>query len=137
MHALPDPGDLTGYRGRVGRVLYFDVVGSTDGTVWGTEVYTDDSALATAAVHAGAVQDGQRGIVRVTILPGLKHYEGSTANGVSTREFDSWYGSYVIDAGPSAQPSSAPASPGRVGEPLRWGPRPHPPRQRQGRRHYG
>lgn len=101
IRASADPGTLVEYRDRVGQVFYFDVVGATDGTIWGTEVYTDDSPLATAAVHAGVLQPGQRGVVRVHVLPALQRYGGSTANGVTSLDYGPWEGSYVVDLAPT------------------------------------
>src|SRR5213079_554523 len=63
----PDPGNVQAQRGQDGKAFYFEVVGTTTGTVWGTEVYTDDSALAAAAVHAGLLKSGERGVIKVTI----------------------------------------------------------------------
>ena len=73
-------GDLLGVRAapeyvmgsegaEAGRTLLFELTGRTDGTVWGTDVYTGDSRLSTAAVHAGAVRAGERGFVRATGPP--------------------------------------------------------------------
>lgn len=46
---------LTAYRDFVNTPLYFRVTAPKDGSgrIWGSGVYTDDSALATAALHAG------------------------------------------------------------------------------------
>ena len=44
----------------IGATYYFRVTGDTTGTLWGTDVYTGDSALATAAVHAGRVRPPAR-----------------------------------------------------------------------------
>ncbi|MDB5356973.1 MAG: blaR1 2 [Phycisphaerales bacterium] len=96
-NAQPDPGNLTQFRDKVGESFYFDVTGSTDGSIWGDLRYTDDSALATAAVHAGILQPGQRGVVRVTMLAGRDHYEGTTRNGVTSASYGPWPGSYCID----------------------------------------
>ena len=41
----------------VGASFYFRVTGATEGPLWGTDVYTGDSALAAAAVHAGLDRD--------------------------------------------------------------------------------
>jgi hypothetical protein len=94
---LADPGVLVGYRAKTDEVFYFKVVGSTDGEVWGTGVYTDDSPLATAAVHAGVLKKGETGIVKVTILAGEASYTGSTANEVTTSEYGQWEGSYKVE----------------------------------------
>ncbi|PVH28270.1 hypothetical protein DDE20_13805 [Pararhodobacter oceanensis] len=91
---LPDPGNLTGFRNRVGQTLLFQVTGASGGSVWGTNIYTDDSTLSRAAVHAGLVQVGQSSVVQVTILPGQQSYAGSTSNGVTTSNYGQWTGSY-------------------------------------------
>jgi len=94
---LENPGILTAYRGKNDEVFYFRVTGSTDGEVWGTGLYTDDSPLAAAAVHAGVVKKGETAIVKVTILAGESSYTGSTANEVTTSEFGQWEGSYKVE----------------------------------------
>ncbi len=91
---LPDPGTLVDYRDSVGENLTFLVTGSTDGSVWGTDVYTDDSSLATAAVHAGLLRPGEEGVVTVAILPGQQSYAGSDRNGVAASSWGEWPGSY-------------------------------------------
>jgi LCCL domain len=95
--ALPDPGTLTGHRGDVGKTLLFDVTGNPNGSAYGTDVYTDDSTLATAAVHAWALAAGQRGVVKVTVLGGQDSYPASTRNGVTSRSWGNWVGSYRVE----------------------------------------
>ncbi len=96
---LPDPVTLTGYRGKNGQSYYFEVTGNSNGgTVWGSDVYTDDSSLARAAVHAGILKNGEKGVVKVTILPGQIAYIGSTRNGIETSPYGAWEGSYVVEA---------------------------------------
>ncbi len=95
---IDDPGTLTGYRGKADDVVYVRVTGTDDGTVWGTGVYTDDSSLATAAVHAGLLKKGESGIIKVTILAGQASYTGSTENEVATAEYGEWDGSFKVEA---------------------------------------
>lgn len=94
---LDDPGTVDGYRGQIGKVLLFRVTGTNSGSVYGTDYYTDDSSLATAAVHAGALRNGETGVVRVTILRGTRSYQGSTRYGVTSSGWDSWYGSFSVE----------------------------------------
>jgi len=96
---LPDPGRLQIQVTDIGKVFHFEVVGNPQGAVWGTEVYTSDSFLAAAAVHAGVLQTGQKGIVRVRVLPGQKSYQGSTANGVTSRDWGKWTVSFTVEKG--------------------------------------
>ncbi len=98
-NASSDPGNLISYRGRLGERINFTVRGNAlGGGVYGTGVYTDDSVLASAAVHARVLRTGEVGIVTVTILPGQNGgYAGSTQNGVTSAPRSSpWPGSYTI-----------------------------------------
>ena len=95
---LPDPGTLVPYRSKFGTTLLFRVTGKRSGSVYGTSVYTDDSRLAAAAVHAGALVPGQTGVVKVTILPGQPRYPSSYRNGVKSRAWGAWTGSYRVEA---------------------------------------
>jgi len=96
--ALPDPGTLVTFRGQLGKVLYFEVTGANRGTVWGTDIYTDDSSLAAAAVHAGVLTLGQKGVVKVTLLPGQGFYQGTARNGITTANWNAWNASYKVEA---------------------------------------
>jgi len=75
------------------------VTGDDTGSLWGTDVYTDDSSLATAAVHAGVLHRGETGIVKVQILPGRSQYEGTSRHGVVSRSYGAWGGSYRVSPG--------------------------------------
>src|SRR5207253_5473981 len=66
--ALADPGNLLAYNGQINQTFSFRVTGGVVGTIWGTDIYTTDSQLAMAAVHAGALKVGETGVVRVRIV---------------------------------------------------------------------
>jgi hypothetical protein len=87
-NVLPDPGTLLAFQGQLGKTLAFRVTGSVNGSVWGTETYTLDSTLAAVAVHMGIVQPGKTGIIRVTVIPSLPAYQGSTRNGVTSANYN-------------------------------------------------
>ena len=95
----PDPGQLRIEMADIGKVFHFEVVGNPQGTVWGSEVYTSDSRLAAAAVHAGVLPPGQKAVVTVRILPGQKSYRGTTANGVTSRNWGKWKLSFTVEKG--------------------------------------
>jgi hypothetical protein len=94
--ADPDPGTLAELVNPVGRTYYFRVTGSTAGGVWGTDVYTADSSLAAAAVHAGALRDGETGVVRVQVVAALAAYAGSARNGITSNNWDAYPVAYTI-----------------------------------------
>ncbi len=80
-----------------GTTYYFRVTGAVDGSLWGTDVYTGDSALASAAVHAGAVKAGETALVRVTVVDPLAKYQGSVRNGVTSHDYGRYGTAYRVD----------------------------------------
>lgn len=94
---LPDPGSLTSFRSVIGGVYQFNVTGSLEGSLWGSNVYTDDSSLAIVSVHAGLLSAGQSAVIRVIISPGLSFYVANTANGITSSAYNSeWDGSFSV-----------------------------------------
>lgn len=71
-----------------------------DGRLYGTDVYTDDSYICRAAVHAGAIDAIDGGTVRVVPAPGRGAYASSERNGVRSGTWGAWGGSYRIERGP-------------------------------------
>jgi cold shock CspA family protein len=69
-----------------------------EGVVWGTDIYTDDSSICTAAVHAGLITFADGGEVTFELVEGQEAYTGSTANGVTTNDYGSWGGSFSFVA---------------------------------------
>jgi hypothetical protein len=92
------PDTLQAYAEAIGQTFYFRVIGRTTGEIWGTDLYTADSDLGTAVVHAGVLHNGQEGLVKVVILPGAESYPGSVRHGVSSASWGSWTGSYRLEA---------------------------------------
>ncbi len=92
LQAQPDPGSLSSLPPQPsGTQVLFEVIGSSGGIVWGSDVYTHDSDLATAAVHAGVLREGERGIVRVIYTDTLNvAFTGAPRNGVWSEDFGPW-----------------------------------------------
>jgi hypothetical protein len=80
-----------------GATFYFRVTGATEGSLWGTDVYTGDSSLAVAAVHSGAVKPGETAVVRVTVMRPLNHYQGSVRSGVTSHDYGRYGTAYRVD----------------------------------------
>jgi hypothetical protein len=81
------PGGMHGLCGTPGTTYYLKITGVAEGQVWGTDIYTRDSVLGAAAVHAGLLKPGQTAVLRVTIMPGQASYQGSARNGVTTSDY--------------------------------------------------
>ena len=101
--SAPAPGDvavaptnMSDYIGKYDILYIFKVTGQTDEAIWGgkNNVYTTDSHIGTAAVHAGVLKAGQTGIVKIKIMPGQNAYPEITRYGITSHEFGEWDGSY-------------------------------------------
>jgi hypothetical protein len=82
----------------IGATYYFRVQGATQGPLWGTDVYTGDSALSVAAVHAGLVKPGATEVLKVTVVAPLPRYLGSVRNGVTSHDFGRYGTAYRLSA---------------------------------------
>jgi hypothetical protein len=80
----------------VGATYYFRVTGESEGPLWGTDVYTGDSALAVAAVHAGQVKVGQTAIVKVKVVTPPPAFAGSVRHGVASHDFGRYGSAYSL-----------------------------------------
>lgn len=67
------------------------------GSLWGTDTYTDDSSICTAAVHRGRINFRRGGAVKPTKAPGQSSYLGSTRNGITSSSYGTWGGSFSIE----------------------------------------
>jgi hypothetical protein len=87
---------MSRHQDQLGKTFVFRVTGATGGFLYGTDVYTTDSTIASACVHAGVLKAGETGIVRVTVLPGQANYESSSRNGVSSSSWSTWPASFKV-----------------------------------------
>ena len=81
-------------REKVGEEYGYKITGSTEGTVWGDGIYTDDSNIAKAAVLEGKCKIGENCIVFIKIIESKSSYGSCTKNGISTSSWGHWDGSY-------------------------------------------
>jgi hypothetical protein len=66
---------------------------------WGSDTYTADSSICTAAVHAGLIGVDAGGDVYIKVVAGQEQYDGSERNGVITQKRGEWLTSFVfVDA---------------------------------------
>lgn len=86
------PATLGAYQQQWGKELVFTVTGHVPGngqqaSVWGTDLYTLDSNLAAAAVHAGIAKPGEAVAVRVRVVQSPPQYVASFRNGVNSSPY--------------------------------------------------
>jgi len=89
--------NATPHRGMDGEQFEYECpAGGEPDTVWGTDVYTDDSSVCTAAVHVGLITLEEGGTVTIEIRPGEDSYESSERNGIESSPYPAWGGSFVV-----------------------------------------
>jgi TIR domain/LCCL domain len=84
---------------------------TADAAIWGTDVYTDDSSLCRAALHAGVITS-QGGPITVMRSEGRPLYVGSTRNGVRSNDYGAYQTSIAFKgtAAPPPGPGLCPAT---------------------------
>ena len=93
------------------------------GGLWGSDIYTADSGICRAAIHAGLISPGG-GVVSVRLEPGRLAYRGSVRNGLQSSDYGQYPKSYVLGPG-GAQAAGGPPPP----PPPQSAPPPPPPAQ--------
>ncbi len=87
----------TQFKGDDGQIYKFECPpNGVAGTIWGSDIYTGDSSICTAAVHAGlfTLEDG--GIVTVEYRPGRKTYGSTERNGITSYTYGEYERSFVV-----------------------------------------
>lgn len=107
------------WAGQVGRVLTFQCQGPFEiYPFFGTDTYTDDSSVCSAAVHAGLIAPRTGGTVSIKLMQGVESFSASTRNGVTSYPSDGWKGQSF---------SFVPVPPGTPPAPTESTPYPKPP----------
>lgn len=101
------PRTMLEHCARVGRAWHFRVVGDIEGPVWGTDVYTGDSSVASAAVHAGLLAPGASAVLRVVVVEPPERFEGSLRHGVTSREYARYDTAFRLEAMPGGDDGQA------------------------------
>jgi hypothetical protein len=94
--AVAAPVDLQQFQNQIGKTFKFKVTAQATGSIWGTDVYTTDSTLGLVVVHAGLLQPGQTGIIKVTVVPSPAAFVGSTRNGVTSQPYQQFPAAYRV-----------------------------------------
>ncbi len=66
-------------------------------SVWGSDPYTADSDICSAAIHASYIERGEGGDLAVLRVQGLTEYRGSEESGVTSSDWGGYESSIVFD----------------------------------------
>ena len=82
------PRTMLEHCAEVGQAWYFRVTGEAEGPLWGTDVYTGDSSVACAAMHAGLAKAGETVVLRAVVVEPPPRFAGSQRHGVTSHDFE-------------------------------------------------
>ena len=86
-----------GFKGEAGQTYKFRCPSNgTASVIYGSDVYTDDSSICTAAVHTGLITLRHGGVVTIEIRAGRSTYGSTTRHGIKSINFGEYGRSYVI-----------------------------------------
>lgn len=78
------------------RLTFVCPAGTGRAAVHGTDVYTADSGVCAAAIHAGALAPGRPGAVTILFGGAAESFLGSERNGVTTQGYGPWPNTYTF-----------------------------------------
>ena len=81
----------------LGSCLELPMVGSARGHIYGDVIYSDDSDVATAALHSGTLKANESGNVTVYITGPRRSFSKMLRNGIQSHKFSYWPGSFTFD----------------------------------------
>jgi hypothetical protein len=81
------PTSMHGLCEKVGATYYFRVTGVIEGQLWGTDIYSGDSTIGAAAVHAGLLKAGETGYLKVTVVTPPEKFPSTTRYEVTSTEY--------------------------------------------------
>lgn len=100
---FPDQARVWGFQAETSTCLCD--VAKPEGEIWGSSLYTDDSNICKAAVHAGVVRPTVRpegiryyGLVEMRRAGGCPGYTADTRNGVTSNSYGDWPHSFYFPA---------------------------------------
>jgi len=96
--AADAPANMHGLCETVGAIYYFRVTGVTEGQLWGTDIYSGDSTIGAAAVHAGLLKPGATDLLRVTVVTPPEKFPGTVRNGVTSTEYGRYQYAWRLSA---------------------------------------
>lgn len=70
--------------------------GGVPSSIWGSDVYTQDSSICTAAVHAGVFSLEDGGVVTIEFRPGRRTYGSTERNGITPNTYGEYPHSFVV-----------------------------------------
>ncbi len=97
--AAQAPGNMSAYQQQFGKEMTFSITGfsptpGANPSVWGTDLYTLDSNLAAAVVHAGVAKPGETVVVKVRVVQSPPQFVSTFRNNVNSTA----YGAYPAGA---------------------------------------
>jgi hypothetical protein len=78
------------------RLTFVCPAGDGRAAVYGTDVYTAESGVCAAAIHAGVLALREAGAVTIVFGSGAESFRGTERNGVTTRSYGRWPQSYTF-----------------------------------------
>jgi thiol-disulfide isomerase/thioredoxin len=96
-----DPGRITHVdirRLEIGDQVTLRVTGRSGGPIWGDSMYTLDSDLGTAAVHAGLLRIGEPGRIKVWVVPPPPSFGEASRHGILSRKWGPFRAAMVLQA---------------------------------------
>ena len=98
----------------VGDQVTLQITGRANGPVWGDFIYTLDSDLGTAAVHAGLLAVGETKPVKIWVVPPPDRFGEAMRNGIQSMKWGPFPAAFLMQVARGPLVASLPIGPNRL-----------------------
>ena len=88
----------------IGDQVTLQITGRAEGWAWGDAVYTLDSNIGTAAVHAGLLKAGETKAIKVWIVPAPSAFAAAERNGIQTGKWGKYHAAFFMQLADPVRP---------------------------------
>ena len=88
----------------IGDQVTLQITGRAEGLAWGDAVYTLDSNIGTAAVHAGLLKSGETKAIKVWIVPAPSAFVAAERNGIQSGKWGKYHTAFFMQLADPVRP---------------------------------
>ena len=88
----------------IGDQVTLQITGRAEGLAWGDAVYTLDSNIGTAAVHAGLLKAGETKAIKVWIVPAPSAFVAAERNGIQSGKWGKYHTAFFMQLADPVRP---------------------------------
>jgi hypothetical protein len=97
LHPVKIKSSLMELQPVIGKTYFIEITGRNEGSIYGTDYFTADSNVPSAAVHSGLVQVGETTVLKLIVLSAQTSFLGSNRHAVASSNYGPYWMAYKLE----------------------------------------